>query len=147
MFPATLQKLYIESNSENQDFCTDHPEVTTSYVYYYKKDKTLNISFVKLGEEECEKCDLHEKHLEDCHTLSKIEFCEISIDRGKHMKTFDGCDDCVNFTKHITSATEARSLYLKTKEREWTEDEVAMLLDMQKMIILPILSGNKKQIR
>ena len=24
----------------------------------------MNISFVKLGEEECERCDLHNKHLE-----------------------------------------------------------------------------------
>ena len=52
-----------------QDFCTKHPDVTISYVYYYKKVKSLNITFVKLGGEECEKCDLHEKYLEDCHRL------------------------------------------------------------------------------
>ena len=46
-----------------QDFCTEHPDVLILYIYYYKKVKSLNISLVKLGEEECEKCDLHEKHL------------------------------------------------------------------------------------
>ena len=29
-----------------------------------QKVKKMNISFVKLGEEECERCDLHERHLE-----------------------------------------------------------------------------------
>ena len=29
------------------------------------------------------------------------------------MKLFDGCDDCVNSTKHTTAATKARSLYCK----------------------------------
>ena len=41
---------------------------------------------MKLGEEECEKCDLHEKHLKDCHRLFKGEFCEISVDGARHMK-------------------------------------------------------------
>ena len=84
-----------------QDFCTEHTDVTIWYVYYYKKVRSLNISLLKLGEEECEKCDLHEKHLEDCHRLSKAKFCEISLNGGRHMKTFDGCDDCVNFTKQL----------------------------------------------
>ena len=29
----------------------------------------MNISFVRLGEEECERCDLHNKHLEDIQHL------------------------------------------------------------------------------
>ena len=57
-----------------------------------------------------------------------------------------GRDDCVNFTKHITAATEARSLYRKQKEREWTEHEVAISVDMQKVIILPKLPGLKQAI-
>ena len=75
-------------------------------------------SFVKLGEEECKTCDLHEKHLQDCYKLPKVQFCEISVDGARHIKTFDGCDDCVNFIKHIRAATGARSLYRKEKERE-----------------------------
>ena len=125
-----------------QDFCTEHPDVTISYVFYYKKVDSLNICFVKLGEEECEKCDFHEKHLEDCHRLSKAEFCEISVDGGRHMKTFDGCDDCLNFT----AATEARSLYCEEKECEWAEHEVTMSVDMQKVIMLPKPPGLKQTI-
>ena len=36
-----------------KDFCTSNP-VKISYNYYNKKVKKMNISFVKLGEEECE---------------------------------------------------------------------------------------------
>ena len=50
----------------------------------------------------------------DC--LPEVELCEISIGGGRHMKIFDGWDDCVNFTKHITAATEVKSLYCKEKE-------------------------------
>ena len=62
---------------------------------------------MKLGEEKCENCDWHEKHLGDCHRLSKGEFCEISVYGWRYMKKCDGCDDCVNFTKYTTAATEA----------------------------------------
>ena len=33
----------------------------------------MNISCAKLGEEECERCDIHYKHLEDIHKLDKQE--------------------------------------------------------------------------
>ena len=36
-----------------KDFCTSNP-VKISYNYYNKKVKRMNISFAKLGEEECE---------------------------------------------------------------------------------------------
>ena len=62
------------------------------------------------------------------------------------MKTFDDCDNCVNITKHITAATETRSLYRKEKKRKWVEHEVAMSVDMQKVIMLPRLPGLKQAI-
>ena len=39
--------------------------------------RKMNISFVKLGEEECERCDLHDKHLEDFHKLDKHELSKL----------------------------------------------------------------------
>ena len=33
----------------------------------------MNITFVKLGEEVCERCGIHEKHLEDIHKLDEHE--------------------------------------------------------------------------
>ena len=44
-------------------------QIKVSYAYYYGKVKTLNISFVKLGGEECEKYDLHDRHLEESHQI------------------------------------------------------------------------------
>ena len=40
---------------------------------YYKEIKDMNISFVKLGEEECEDCDLHDKHLTDDHGILRCK--------------------------------------------------------------------------
>ena len=54
-------------------FCSRYEDVKISYAYFYKTVKKMNISFVKLGEEECERCDLHDKHLEDTHKLEKHE--------------------------------------------------------------------------
>ena len=51
-----------------KDFCSRYEDIKISYAYYYKKVKKMNIRFVKLGEEECERCDLHDKHLEDIST-------------------------------------------------------------------------------
>lgn len=62
------------------------------------------------------------------------------------MKIFDGCDHGVGFTKHITTATGARSLHRKEKEREWEEHKVAMPVDMQKVIMLPRLPGLRQVI-
>ena len=144
-----LNRLYIcpefTITSMYQDCCREHLDIMISNVYYYKNIKSLNIIFVKFSKE-YEKCDLHEKHLENCHQLSKVEFCEISIDRVRHMKTFYGCDDCVNFTKHITPATEARSHFCKEKECEWAEHEVTMSVDMQKVIMLSRFRGLKQVI-
>ena len=39
-----------------------------SYYYYLNIVKSLNISFVKLGEEECEACELHVNHLKETHS-------------------------------------------------------------------------------
>ena len=43
----------------------------------------MNISFIKLGEEECERCDLHDKHLEDIHKLDKHELSKPDENRKK----------------------------------------------------------------
>ena len=56
-----------------KDFCSRYEDIKIFYAYYYKKGKKMNISFVKLGEEECERCDLHDKHLEDTYKLEKHE--------------------------------------------------------------------------
>ena len=96
----------------------------------------MNISFVKLGEEECERCDIHDKHLEDIHKLDKHELSKPD-ENGKYRKpTFVDCADCVDFELHIKTATEARERYREEKNREWTDNEKVVSVDMQKVIML-----------
>ena len=70
----------------------------------------MNISLVRLGEEECERCDLHKL---DKHELSKPD------ENGKNRKpTLVDCADCVYFELHIKTDTEARERYREEKNRE-----------------------------
>ena len=56
------KRLYLspEFNITNmhKDFCTENPSAKISYEFYRKRVNAHNISCVKLGEEECESCDL-----------------------------------------------------------------------------------------
>ena len=72
-----------------------NPDDKVSYTYYYKKIKKLNMSFVKLGEEECKLCDLEDKHLKEFYDLDKTDF-NIRNDENKTSKkqTFDDCASC-----------------------------------------------------
>ena len=104
----------------------------------------MNISFVNLGEEECERCDLHDKHLEDIHKLDKHELSKPD-ENGKNRKpTFVDCADCVDFELHIKTATEARERYREEKNREWTDKEKVVSVNMQKVIMLLRLPGLKE---
>jgi len=141
-------RLYIspEFNASmmHKDFCDSNPDVKVSYTYYYQKIKKLNISFVKLGEEECERCNLQDKHLEELHGLDKSNF-NIRNDENKTCKkqTFDNCTSCKEFENHIQVATEARKRYREEKERKWDDDELVVSVDMQKVIMLPRIPGLK----
>ena len=44
-------------------------EITVSLSRYYQEIKKLNIGFVKLGDGECEDCDLQDHHLKEVHKL------------------------------------------------------------------------------
>ena len=107
-----------------KDFFSRYEDVKISYAYYCKKvKKKMNISFIKLGEEECERCDLHDKHLEDIHKLDKHELSKPD-ENGKYRKpTFVDCADCVDFELHIKRSTEARERYHEEKSWEWTDNE------------------------
>ena len=103
----------------------------------------MNISFVKLGEEECERCDIHDKHLEDIHKLDKHELSKPD-ETGKNRKqTLVDCADCVGFELHIKIATEAKEKCHEEKNREWTDNEKVVSVDMQKVIMLLRLPGLK----
>ena len=59
-------------SSMSNDFKEQHPEYTIHYSTYYRAIRALKISFVKLGEEECEMCDEHEHYLIDTSTCNRF---------------------------------------------------------------------------
>ena len=118
-----------------KDFCTSNP-VKISYNYYNKKVKKMNIKFVKLGEEECEQCDLHERHLET-HKPEKVP----NDGKENNKRTYDNCEFCGDFISRTKTASQARESYRRDKDRELNDDELIASVDMQKVFMLPRIPG------
>jgi hypothetical protein len=77
----------------HNDFTDKHTDIICSYDLYRKVVKEMNISFTKLGNEECEQCE------------------EFSIHNVSHSKeNFSAaCDICQKWQKHITKAEVSRN--------------------------------------
>ena len=89
----------------------------------------LNISFVYLGEEECESCELHSIHLKDVHSLKDADHHIVDPDGKRKKKTFTECNTCDNYTRYISKAIEAQSMYKAEKDREWEPSKVVISVD------------------
>ena len=116
-----------------KDFCSRYKDVKISFAYYYKKVKKMNISFVKLGEEECERCDLHNKHSENIPKWDKHELSKPDENGQNRKPTFVDCADCVDFELHIKTATEARERYCEEKNWEWTDNKKVVSVVCRKL--------------
>ena len=93
-----------------KDVCSRYEDVKISYAYYYKKVKKMNISFVKFGEEECERCDLHDKQLEVIQKLDKHELSKPD-ENGKNRKQQPKQEKDI-VRKRIGNGLTTRKLYL-----------------------------------
>ena len=129
----------------HKDFITCYPDDRVSYCYYRNKVKNLNISFVKLGEEQCKVCEMHISHLKGEHMLSEIQHTQ-STDGRKNKKIFPNCAKCETFQKHIITATEARSSYQNETVRVVQSNKMVVSVDMQKVIMLARLPGLKQTV-
>ena len=147
-------RLYISPVHSTASMLQDFNETYNTNISksrYYKEIKDMNISFVKLGEEECEDCDLHDKHLTDDHGILDVkERSKTDPDTKKSEKiTIAGCEVCLEYSSHMQYAKESRAEYRKDKER-WigasNDAERIVSADLQKVIMLPILPGLKKAI-
>ncbi|XDV29395.1 hypothetical protein PO909_032529 [Leuciscus waleckii] len=99
-----------------------------SYETYRKAVRQRNISFTKLGEEECEECLLHEQHKHACD--------DDVID----------CLQCERWRKHKNSALQGRLAYQADTEKDWQGDTSVRSVDLQKVIMLPRMPGVKTAI-
>ena len=71
----------------HQGFCDSDDKV--SYKYYCRKIEKLNISFVKLGEKECERSPLQDKHLEEIHGLMEA-YCIAQWNICSNWRIYEG---------------------------------------------------------
>ena len=118
---------YLPSDITIKSMFQDYRQKFTkgSYETYRKAVKELNISFTKLGEEECEHCLRHEVHLKEDHQADAPE-----------------CHNCRKWEDHKERAESARTHYRLDAEKEQV-DEVIRSVDLQKVIMLPRMPGVK----
>ncbi|XP_037038548.1 uncharacterized protein LOC119076034 [Bradysia coprophila] len=125
------KKIYLPENltitSMHTHFREENPHVQCSY-YLYRRIVTneLNISFTKLGHEQCETCEEYDLH-------------------KKCNPTCDTCDLCVEFQFHKKKYTESRALYDKQRLLN-TETKSFYSADLEKVIMLPRLEMFKEVI-
>lgn len=113
-----------------QDFRKKCPEFICSYEKYRKVVKLKNISFVKLGNEECELCESFQLH--------NIEHTPNSLN--------DDCQTCCTWNDHIKKAKDSRERYSLDKEKIHDKNTLYVSVDLQKIIMLPRLEMYKKAI-
>ena len=115
----TVQGMY-------EDFVQKNPDQSFKYQFYRKIVADQNISFTKLGEEQCETCLEKEKHM--------------------HENEVENCSVCSDWKKHIENARIARTKYREDAGKEWTDGTAYMSCDMQKVIMMPRMPGVKSAV-
>ena len=85
----------------------------------------MNISFVKLGEEECEHCIMYENHEHD------------NLEEG------NTCETCDSQKVHAEKAKVSRKLYKEDAELESAPSKAYFSIEIQKVIMLPRIPGAK----
>lgn len=103
------------------DFLEKHPDhPIISYELYRKVVKDMNISFAKLGHEECEICEQYGIH-------------NAKADELRHRN----CSVCVDFDKHKERYILARKNYDSDRKSMKSADVGYFSADLQKVIMLP----------
>ena len=105
------------------DFKERHPEIKVSYDKYKMDVAGMNISFVKLEEEECEDCIMYENHEHG------------NIEEG------NACETCDSWKAHVEKEKVSKKLYKEDAELELSPLKAYFTVDMQKIIILPRMPG------
>lgn len=111
------------------DFCQTHPTVQIGYSSYIRVFRDENISFAKLGNEECDVCSAHKLHMTTAHPLGQPQP--------------DVCDHCYQHAVHVENFVRAREWYAYDQTRELEASELVVSADMQKVVVLPIIRGSK----
>lgn len=134
-------KLYLPSDitiiDMHKSFIERYGTNSCSYDFYrYTVSKVLNISFTKLGNEECEKCAAFNYH-DKSHKQATSEPSE-------------QCSSCLDYYQHVEKAKEAREEYKKIENDFSVEyhklNQLHVTVDLQKVVMIPRLDMFKEVI-
>lgn len=117
-------RLYLPSDITIRDmynrFLEDNPGVKISYSSYHRAVAEKNISFTRLGNEECDVCKAAALHVVRFHSLTS---------KKPEPST---CDECFRQQKHEEKYRRTRQLYEADSEKILEDGEVIVSADMQK---------------
>ena len=127
-------------------FTETHPELKVKYDIYRQRIIKKNISFAKLGLEECETCLSYDEHVKR-GVQSKYANGGVEFALGKLLNNVvcmtDGCDICDNYISHKKFEKTSLAEYQKDKDPNLNPNSIIVATDMQKVIMLPRLPGAK----
>lgn len=113
----------------HEDFLKKYPNVKMSYETYRQRVKKMNISFTRLGHEECSVCESLKLHDHDKNNLQ------------------EDCDACTTYKTHQDMYTKCRALYQKHADNiKKNENAVHFSADLEKVIMLPRVDTFKEVI-
>ncbi|KAF2895817.1 hypothetical protein ILUMI_10358 [Ignelater luminosus] len=132
---SPTNKKYLPSDltirSMHADFISVNPNIKCSYELYKKcVSKDLNISFTKLGHEECEVCETFNLH-DSNHTKTSLS---------------EDCTYCDLWNQHIKKAAESCENYKSVAEESFPENTVCFSADLEKVIMLPRVDMFKREV-
>ncbi|XP_030748954.1 uncharacterized protein LOC115885491 [Sitophilus oryzae] len=122
----------INITNMHKDLMAKYPDIKCSYELYRKcVSKDCNISFTKLGHEECETCEIFKMH-DPKHTQQNL---------------IPDCESCKAWENHISKAKNAREKY-RTDAANAGSDETSIIVsaDLEKVIMLPRIDMFKQVI-
>ena len=114
-----------------QDFDGKYPKLVSSE-FYRRKVKEENISFCRLREEECEVCLLFNSH--------DVDTEENTVDGLIYLS---GCETCDENQVHKKNSEITRKEYQEDKEGNFDPITACFAVDMQKVVMLPVMTGVK----
>ncbi|KAG5889200.1 hypothetical protein JTB14_000625 [Gonioctena quinquepunctata] len=120
----TPNRFYLPSDLSithlHTDFVEKNPSMICSYDKYRKVLPDLNISFVKLGHEECEECEEFDSH-DKTHNKNNIK---------------KDCECCTRWASHIERAERSREQYQYDTDLTKT-DTIVYSAYLEKVIMIP----------
>lgn len=101
--------------------------LSVHYNTYYQVFRSLNISFTRLGNEECDVCEEFRLHKMQCQ-------CEIE------------CEEFSKYMHHKRRYVKARNMYQRDAADPMVETQPRVAVDLQKVILIPRMDQFKKSI-